>query len=53
MKELMKRYRFFIVTIIIMSVLTLINNSVGIKAIGIIGFSFKEMLLVIPPIFIL
>lgn len=53
MKALLKRYRFFIVTIIIMLALILINKSVGIKAIGIIGFSFKEMFLVIPPIFIL
>jgi len=53
MKELLKRYRFFIVTIIIISALILINKSIGIKAVGIIGFSFKEMLLVIPPIFIL
>lgn len=40
-------------TIIIISVLTLINKSIGIKAIGIAGFSFKEMLLVIPPVFVL
>ena len=53
MKELLKRYRFFIVTIIIISALTLVNKSLGIKAIGIVGFSFKEMFLVIPPIFIL
>ncbi|MDV3429561.1 MAG: permease [Bacillota bacterium] len=53
MKELLKRYRFFIATIIIISALILINKSLGIKAIGITGFSFKEMLLVIPPIFIL
>lgn len=33
--------------------LALWNPATGVKAIGIVGFSFKEMLLVIPPIFIL
>lgn len=40
-------------TIIIISALTLVNKSIGIKAMGIAGFSFKEMFLVIPPVFIL
>lgn len=53
MKDFLKRYRFFITTIIMILALTLINRSIGIKAIGIVGFSFKEMFLVIPPIFIL
>lgn len=51
--NLIKRYRFFLVTIGIIGIITLINRSVGIKAIGVAGYSFKEMALVIPPVFIL
>lgn len=51
--KLIKRYRFFLVTIGIIGIITLINRSVGIKAIGVAGYSFKEMALVIPPVFIL
>lgn len=53
MKELLKRYRFFIITIITILVLIIVNRNVGIKALNVVGFSFKEMFLVIPPIFIL
>lgn len=51
--NLIKRYRFFLVTIGIIGIITLINRSVGIKAIGVARYSFKEMALVIPPVFIL
>ncbi|WP_129598245.1 permease [Anaerophilus nitritogenes] len=48
-----KKYKFFIFTILMMMILFFINRNMGIKAIYITGFSFKEMLGVIPPIFIL
>jgi uncharacterized membrane protein YraQ (UPF0718 family) len=51
--KLIKRYMFFLVTIGIIGIITLINRSVGIKAIAVAGYSFKEMALVIPPVFIL
>lgn len=51
--KLLKRYKFFIVTIIILIIIIAINRSVGIKAISVTGYSLKEMLMVIPPIFIL
>lgn len=51
--KLIKRYRFFLVTIGIIGIITLINRSIGLKAIGVAGYSFKEMALVIPPVFIL
>lgn len=53
MKEILKRYRAFIVTAVAIGVLTLINSQIGLKALSISADSFKEMLLVIPPIFVL
>jgi uncharacterized membrane protein YraQ (UPF0718 family) len=41
------------VTILIIGMITIINQSVGLKALGVAGYSFKEMALVIPPVFIL
>lgn len=49
----MKRYRFFLVTLLGLAVLFAVDRAMGMKAANVIGFSFKEMLLVIPPIFIL
>lgn len=51
--KFIKRYRFFLITIGIIGIITLINRSIGLKAIGVAGYSFKEMTLVIPPVFIL
>lgn len=53
MKALVKRYRFFLLTLLALAVLIAVNRSLGLKAVNVIGSSFKEMLLVIPPIFIL
>lgn len=53
MKTFLKRYRAFFVTAIALSILTLINSAIGFKALSISAYAFKEMLLVIPPIFIL
>ena len=52
-KYLLKRYQFFIITIIITLLVIVINRNIGIKALEIAGSSFKEMSLLIPPIFIL
>ncbi|WP_243183203.1 permease [Anaerosolibacter carboniphilus] len=49
----MKKYRFFMLTALVLAGVILLNRQLGIKALGIVGFSFKEMLMVIPPIFIL
>ncbi|GIM27570.1 permease [Clostridium polyendosporum] len=48
-----KRYKFFIVTICILGIITIVNRNLGLKALSIAGYSFKEMALVIPPVFIL
>lgn len=53
MKKLFKKYRAFIITIILIAILTIINRKIGLKALSISAYSFKEMLLVIPPVFIL
>ncbi|ODM26976.1 permease [Clostridium sp. Bc-iso-3] len=51
--KFIKRYKFFLITIGIIGIITLINRSIGLKAISVAGYSFKEMALVIPPVFIL
>ncbi len=53
MRTLLKRYRFFIATVISLGILTIFNYKLGIKSLNIAVFSFKEMALVIPPVFVL
>lgn len=53
MKVIIKRYRAFLITIAVIVLLTVINKQIGFKALSISASSFKEMLLVIPPVFIL
>lgn len=53
MKELVKRYKFFLITVVIVLLIVIINKELGFKAVDITIFSLKEMILVIPPIFIL
>lgn len=53
MKKILKRYRVFLIVLIAMIILTIINRPLGIKSFLITGNSVKEMLLVIPPIFLL
>jgi uncharacterized membrane protein YraQ (UPF0718 family) len=51
--NLIKRYSFFLVTIFAISTLYIVNKEIGLKAATITLSSFKEMIMVIPPIFIL
>ncbi|KNZ43537.1 permease [Acetobacterium bakii] len=53
MKKILKRYRAFLVVLGAMLILTIFNMELGMKAISVIGFSLKEMILVIPPVFVL
>lgn len=53
MKSIIKRYRVFLITVAAIGIFTLINHKLGLKAISISAFQFKEMLLVIPPVFVL
>jgi uncharacterized membrane protein YraQ (UPF0718 family) len=52
-KNILRQYIFFIITIILLGVLFAFNFDRGLKAVDIITYSFKEILLVLPPIFIL
>ncbi|SET11139.1 Predicted permease [Natronincola peptidivorans] len=51
--KLLKRYRFFLITVIVTVIITIVNQSFGIRAMGVVGYSFMEMIVIIPPIFIL
>lgn len=53
MKKLVRRYRGFLIVLASVIILTLFNQQLGLKTLRITGNSLKEMLLVIPPIFIL
>jgi uncharacterized membrane protein YraQ (UPF0718 family) len=53
MKKILKRYIPFVIVLIGVVILTLVNTQIGFKALGISAGTFKEMLLIIPPIFIL
>lgn len=50
---LFKRYLFFLITLGLTGILILFNREIGLKAVDTTLFSFKEMILIIPPIFIL
>lgn len=53
MKNIFKKYRAFLLVLIGLFVLTLVNQKIGFKAISVTAYSFKEMIMVIPPIFLL
>ncbi|MDW7671788.1 MAG: permease [Bacillota bacterium] len=53
MKPVLKKYRGFFIALAALLIMTLIDRSLGVKAIGITVYSFKEMILILPPIFIL
>ncbi|MEA5084135.1 MAG: permease [Lachnospiraceae bacterium] len=53
MKKIVKRYRVFFIVLFAIILLLIFNRQLGLKALGITVNSVKEMLLVIPPIFVL
>jgi uncharacterized membrane protein YraQ (UPF0718 family) len=53
LKNILKQYLFFVITLILLGVLFIFNFNKGLKATDVIIYSFKEILLVLPPIFIL
>lgn len=53
MKKWLKRYLVFLIVFVAMILLTLFQRKLGLNAFRITANSIKEMLLVIPPIFIL
>ena len=52
-KILLKQYLFFLITLVLLGTLFIFKFDAAIKATDVIIYSFKEMLLVLPPIFIL
>lgn len=48
-----KQYLIFIVSSIVIGLIFLWNKDIGLKAVDTVKFSFKEMIMVLPPIFIL
>ena len=53
MKKIVHRYRAFIATLVMMLLISTFQKELGQKAFDITAFSLREMLLVIPPIFLL
>ncbi len=53
MKKILKRYRFFLIAVVLVGIITIFNKELGYKSFSISAYSFKEMALIIPPIFIL
>ncbi len=51
--KLVKKYIVFIVVVIVLGITFLLDKSLALEAVGTIKFSFKEMIMVLPPIFIL
>jgi len=53
MKNVLKRYRAFIIVLAMVGIFTAVKYELGMEALSITAYTFKEMLFVIPPIFIL
>lgn len=53
MMKSVKRYRWFFLALAGVAALTLFNRELGMKALSTTGYSLKEMMLIIPPIFVL
>jgi uncharacterized membrane protein YraQ (UPF0718 family) len=52
-KIFLKQYLFFLITLVLLGLMFIFKFDAGLRATDVIIFSFKEMLLVLPPIFIL
>lgn len=53
LKALLKRYRAFLVVLVLEGILTIVNFDLGYNALSISSYTLSEMLLVLPPIFVL
>lgn len=51
--NLIKKYLIFIMSSLVIGLLFFLNRDIGLKAVDTVLFSFKEMMMVLPPIFIL
>ena len=53
LKNFLKQYLFFLITLVLLGILFIFRFDAGLKATDVVVYSFKEMLLVLPPIFVL
>jgi hypothetical protein len=53
MNKMIKKYRMFLIVFAGVLLLTAFNREIGLKALSVTAYSFREMVLVIPPIFVL
>lgn len=53
MIKILKRFRFFLVSILVIGIITIVDREIGMKAAENFKVSLKEMMLIIPPIFVL
>lgn len=51
--KLVKRYSFFLVTVFLLIIIYLVHAETALKAINTAGFTLVQMLLIVPPVFIL
>jgi uncharacterized membrane protein YraQ (UPF0718 family) len=52
-KNFLKQYLFFLITLVLLGLMFIFKFDAGLRATDVIIYSFKEILLVLPPIFIL
>lgn len=52
-KTILKQYLFFIITLVLLGLLFIFKPAAGKEATNVILYSFKEMLMVLPPIFVI
>ena len=53
MKAFVSRYKFFLILLVPFALVLVFHRSHGVRAVGTLAFSVKEMLSVLPPIFVL
>ena len=53
MKTMLKKYRAFLIVAALVVIVTVYNRQLGMEALRITAYSFREMIFVIPPVFLL
>ena len=51
--KILKRFRFFLLAALAILIITLVNKEIGMKAIETFTFSLREMIFILPPVFVL
>ncbi|WMJ84385.1 permease [Oscillospiraceae bacterium LTW-04] len=50
---IIKKYRYFLILVFAVGIMTLLNRPIGLKAINNAAYQLKQMLFVIPPVFLM